>query len=217
MKRKVKKQIKEDLLVNTVTKVIDFSKHRKKEIMLAAAAILVLIVAVIGVRLIKAGSNTRENRILSHILSLSEELKDHPEKLQELEKLAGSGKFSRMAHIQLAAYWIERQDFEKAEAELGKIPARTRDTIYYQSRDMLAQVFFYQKKYEEALAIYDELEKAPGDYFMDVIYFHKAEVLERKGEIEKALELFKKIQDEYSQTYFGYEASQKVQKLEEKK
>ena len=52
---------------------------------------------------------------------------------------------------------------------------------------------------------------------MDVIYFHQAGVLEGMGEFEKALELYKKVQNEYSQTYYGYEATQKIQKLEGKK
>jgi len=217
MKKRIRKQIKEDLLRDTVTKIIDFSRDHKKEILMVVAAIIILIVGWFGIRLIKAGSKTRENRVLTQILSLQEDLKDHPEKIPELEKLAGNGRFSRLAYIHLASYWIDQKDFEKAEAELGKITNRTKDTIYYQSQDMLGQVFFYQKKYDEALAVYEKLVKNPGDYSMDVVYFHQAEVLEGKGESEKALEIYKNIQNEYSQTYYGYEASQKVQKLEGKK
>jgi hypothetical protein len=40
------------------------------------------------------------------------------------------------------------------------------------------------------------------------------EALQLKGDSKEALAVFKKLQEEYSQTYFGYEASLKVAKLE---
>ncbi|GAI94451.1 unnamed protein product, partial [marine sediment metagenome] len=60
-------------------------------------------------------------------------------------------------------------------------------------------------------------EEDPREHAMDVILFHRAEVHEEKGEIEEALALYKRIQDEFPQTYYGYDASQKIRKLETKK
>ena len=217
MKKKVRKHIKEDRFVDSINKMIEYIQHNKKAIMWNAAGILAVAVIAVGIRYLKASSASNENRILSQILNLREEVTDHPEKLPELEKLAGGGKFSRMAYISLASYWIEQGNFKKAEEELKKIASGTKDVIYYQSRDMLAQIYLAQKKYDEALVLYEEMEKNPGDYAPDVIIFHKAEVMESIGDADKALLLFKKFQEEYPQTYYGYEASKKDRKHEEKK
>ena len=60
-----------------------------------------------------------------------------------------------------------------------------------------------------------KLEKEkPGEYPLDAVLFHKASALELKGDIPGALAVYKKLQEEYTQTYYGYEASLKVGRLE---
>jgi hypothetical protein len=44
-----------------------------------------------------------------------------------------------------------------------------------------------------------------------------AEAHEGKGEFDVALELYKRVQADFTQTYYGVDASQKVTELEEKK
>ncbi|MFC2157956.1 tetratricopeptide repeat protein [Acidobacteriota bacterium] len=216
MKKEVKKQIKEDKFIDTVNLVVDFVTHRKKEMMMGLAAILGILVIFIGIKILNAGSVKKENQVLTQILSLTEELKDKPENVEELEKLAGKGKFSRMAYIQLANYHINNKDFARAEEELKKIPENKKDLLYMQSRDILAQVYLYQKKFDEALTIYDTMERDPGEFSLDILLFNKASVFEEKGETDRALEIYKRVESDFSQTYFGYEASQKVKELEEK-
>ena len=99
MKKVMKKQLKEDEFVTTVTKVIDFAKKRKKELIAATTAILVIILVILGVRFIKAQQVRRESALLSQIFELSTEALENPEKLTELEELAGKGKFARVATI----------------------------------------------------------------------------------------------------------------------
>ena len=216
MKKEVKKQIKEDKFVDIMTVVIDFVTHRKKEVMMGLAAVLGIIVIFIGIKILNAGNVKKENQVLTQILSLTEELKDKPENIAELEKLAGKGKYSRMAYIQLANFYINKKDFARAEEELKKIPENNKDLLFMQSRDILAQVYLYQKRFDEALTIYDTMEREPGEFSLDVLLFNKALVFEEKGETDRALELYKKVESDFSQTYFGYEASQKVRELEEK-
>jgi hypothetical protein len=49
------------------------------------------------------------------------------------------------------------------------------------------------------------------------VLFHRAEVHEEMGETDEALALYRKLQEEYSQTYYGFDASQKIKELELKK
>jgi hypothetical protein len=49
---------------------------------------------------------------------------------------------------------------------------------------------------------------------LDAVLFRHAEALEKKGSIPEALIMYKKLQEEYAQTYYGYDASLRVRKLE---
>jgi tetratricopeptide (TPR) repeat protein len=129
--------------------------------------------------------------------------------------MAGRGKPSREACLQLANYWIEKGEFAKAEAELKKIKDRPKDFIYFQGQDLLGQVYAHQKNYDRAIEIYKALEnEASRDYLMDAVLFHRAEVHELMGQREEALLLYKRLQEEFPQSFYGYEASQKVMKQE---
>ena len=131
---------------------------------------------------------------------------------------AGDRKFSRLAYVFLATYWMENGDSDKARSFVEKIPETPKDFFYYKARDLLAQIHFKRKEYDKSLEIYKKIEEEnPKDYSIDVILFHRAEINEEKGDVEQALALYKKVQDEFPQTYYGYEASQKVGKLEIKK
>jgi tetratricopeptide (TPR) repeat protein len=98
------------------------------------------------------------------------------------------------------------------------MPERRKDLLYYQAKDLLAQIHFKRKNYDKAIEIYKKIEdEDPKDHSLDVILFHRAEVHEEKGEFEEALVLYKKIQEEFSQTFYGYDAAEKIRKLETKK
>ena len=218
MKKVMKKRLKEDELVSTLTKVLDFAKKRSRELMFAAAAIVVILLVFFVSNIIKAQAIKKDSRLLADIIEINSQLKDNPEKVSELEALAGSGKFSRVAYLKLAAYWIENGDSEKARSYLEKIPEKRKDITYYQAQDMLAQIYFRNKEYDKAISIYKSIEEEDQkDYAHDAILFHLAEAHEGKGELDAALELYKKVQADYSQTFYGFDASKKVSELEEKK
>ena len=214
----MKKRLKEDELVSTLTKVLDFAKKRSRELMFAAAAIVVILLVFFVSNIIKAQAIKKDSRLLADIIEINSQLKDNPEKVSELEALAGSGKFSRVAYLKLAAHWIENGDSEKARSYLEKIPEKRKDITYYQAQDMLAQIYFRNKEYDKAISIYKSIEEEDQkDYAHDAILFHLAEAHEGKGELDAALELYKKVQADYSQTFYGFDASKKVSELEEKK
>ncbi len=215
MKRKFRKKLKEDELVTTVNKIFHFIQEQTKKVMAVALGILFIVIIFVGVKFIKAKNKKSESRLLTQIIDLHSDLNNKPENLARLEELAGDGKFSRLAYVLLATYWMENGDSDKARSFVEKIPETPKDFFYYQARDLLAQIHFKRKEYDKSLEIYKKMEEeSPKDYSMDVILFHRAEINEEKGDVEQALALFKRVQDEFPQTFYGYEASQKVGKLE---
>ncbi len=195
----------------TVTNIVEFSREHTKEISIAGAGVAVLILAFIVFQVISVQQTKKENRILDQILTLSSEIRVNPEKIAELEELAGKGRFSRIGYLELAKYWFEKEDFTKVTANLDEISKGKKDLVYYQAQDLMGQVYISQNDYDNAIALYGKLEeKNPKEYVLDAVLFHKAHAHEKKGETEEALVLYKRIQEEFSQTYFGYDASVKV-------
>ncbi len=218
MKRKERKHLKEDELVSTVNKIIHFVKARTKGFVALVVLIAVLLLIFAGLKFATGENRKKESRLLTQILNLHAELNNTPENVAQLEELAGGGRFSRLAYLLLATYCVENGDQDKAQSYLEKIPERRKDVIYYQAKDLLAQIHFKRKNYDKAIEIYKKIEdENPKDHSLDVILFHRAEVHEEKREFEEALVLYKKIQEEFPQTFYGYDAAQKIRKLETKK
>jgi len=215
MKRIKRKQLKEDEFVSTVNKIFRFLKKHTRALLAFFSVILIIFLIIIGARLVGLQSLKKENRLLSQILELSSELYDNPENVDKLEELAGNGKFTRLAYIQLATYWIEQGDYDKATASLEAMKKSKKDFLYYRAQDLMATIQVKRKNYDEAIEIYKKIEKEdPKDFSLEVILFHRAEVHEEKGEKEEALALYKRIRDEFPQTYYSMDASQRIEKLE---
>lgn len=218
MKRKLRRRLKEDELVTTFNKILRFVKKRSRELIAVGITIVLVVLIIAGMRLIKAQSIKRESRVLGQILDLHSKLGENPENVKKLEGMAGKGKFSRLAYLLLAGYWVENGDLDKAEQSLQNISDGKKDLFYYQAQDLLAQIYIKKGAFDKAIDIYKRIEEEnPEDYTLDAILFHQAEALEQKGKTQEALALYKKVQEEYPQTFFGYDASQKVQKLKGKK
>ncbi len=215
MKRKERKHLKSNEFAEIVQRAIHFSRERTREFAAAAAIIAVAVLVILGVRFIKAKNLEKQSRVLAQINELSRQLPDDPQKLEELETLAGPGKFARSGYIHIATYHIENEDFERALDTVNKIPANPKDIIYFQSRELKALVLLKQKKYEEALEVFEAVEaENPQNYVMDGILFKKAEVLREMGRVDDAIEIYKEITREYSGTYYVMEAQQELTKLQ---
>jgi predicted negative regulator of RcsB-dependent stress response len=215
MKKIVKKQLKEDEFVSTMTKIMRFLEARTKEIIIGVAVIVFIGLLYAGIRLIRAQQIRKESRLISQLLELRSTSSAKPENLAALEKLAGKGKYARLGHVLTATYWVEKGDLEKAKESLGRINASPQDFIYFQAQDLLAQINAMQKDYDQALAIYTKIEEAkPKDYCLDAVLFHKAEALEARGSKPEALAVYKKIQEQFPQSYYGYDAAERARKIE---
>jgi predicted negative regulator of RcsB-dependent stress response len=218
MKRKKRRQLKEDEFVSIVNKIFHYVRDHSKELMTLCVLAIFLVIVFFGVKYISRQSQEKESQRLTQILDLQDDLNNKPENLAKLEEIAGKGKFTRLGYIYLSSYWIENGDLEKAQIYLEKIPQKPRDVVFYQAQDLLGQIHLRRKDYDKAIEIYRAIEEDdPESYSLDVVLFHRAEVHEEKGETDEALALYRKIQQEFSQTYYGFDAAQKVSQLESKK
>ena len=218
MKRKKRRQLKEDEFVSTVNKIFHYVRDNTKEIVILCVLAIFLVMVFFGVKYISRQGYKKESQKLTQILSLQSDLNNKPENLARLEEVAGKGKFTRLGYIYLSSYWIENGDLEKAQAYLEEIPKKPKDIVFYRAQDLLGQIHFKRRDYDKAIEIYREIEEDnPESYSLDVVLFHRAEVHEEKGDTDEALALYRKIQQEFSQTYYGFDASKKVSQLESKK
>jgi predicted negative regulator of RcsB-dependent stress response len=215
MKREIKKKLKEDEFVHGFSWLVDWVEKWKKEVIIAVAVIVGLALLWTGVQVLNGIQNRKNSAVLGEILTLRADLAKNPQSLPKLEALAVKGKFARVAGAQLASYWIEQGALDKAEKALPGPSAGPRDFFYFQARDLAAQIAMLKGDYEGAIKILQAIEDLkPADYNLDAVLYHRAEAMEKKGDAAGALALYKKIQTDYAQSYYGYDAGQKVRKLE---
>jgi predicted negative regulator of RcsB-dependent stress response len=215
MKREIKKKLKEDEFVDSFGWVVSFVQKWRKELTIAAAVIVGVAVLWAGAQVLNGAQNRKNSAALGEILALRNDLDKNPQNLSKLEALAQKGKFARVASAQLAAYWVEQGALDKAEKALAGASAGPRDFFYYQAQDLSGQIAVLKGEYDKAVKILQAVEDAkPKEFNLDAVLYHKAEALEKKGDAAGALALYKRIQTEYAQSYFGYDAGQKTRKLE---
>jgi tetratricopeptide (TPR) repeat protein len=218
MKRVIRKQLKGDEFVTTISRLVHFVNTRSKELVAVGVVLFIIVAVYAGTKFAKGLSRKNEEQLLTQVIDLRSRLDSNPENEAKLEELAGGGKYSRLARLFLASYWVEKGEDSKAQSYLEKIPDSRKDIFYYQAQDLLAQIYFRQKNYDKAIEIYKKIEgENPKSYSLDVVLFRQAEALQEKGNIEEALALYRKVRDEFPQTYYGFDATQKVRELETKK
>jgi tetratricopeptide (TPR) repeat protein len=215
MKRTERHHLKEDEMASGVHWLIVFYRKYQREIAIVAGALVVVAIVFSGLLFVRAQGRNARSRAIGEVMDVAAELDQKPEKLADLEKLADAGRTARLANLELAKYWAGKSEWDKAETYLGRFPAGPKDLLYYQGEDLKAQVAVGRKDYDKAIAIYMKIgEEKPRTYPLDAAQFRLAECYELKGEVATALELYKKLQTDFPQSYFGYEASLKVSKLE---
>ena len=215
MKRDIKKRLKEDEFVHGFSWVVDFVQKWKKEMIIAGAVIIGLAVIWIGLGVVRRIQQGKDSAVLGEILDLSSGLAKAPQNEAKLQALAEKGKFARVARVQLASYWVRKGNLDAAEKVLAGPGGGRKDFFYYQAQDLAAEIATLKGDPDRALKILRAMEDArPKEYLLDSILYHRAEALEKKGDKVGALAVYKKLQTDFSQSYFGYEAGRKAQKIE---
>ena len=214
MKRTERHHLKEDEIRTGLSKFVQLFKTWQKEITIFAGVLAGLVLVVLALLAVKSHQARVQSRIAGEILTLSASLDETPENLAKIEEIAGRGRFARLGYLELARYWMAKGDFDKAGTYLDKVPRSPRDLIFYQAENLRAQAAVHRKDFDAAIAIYRKIEADnPSVYPLDAALYHLAEAYELKGEVQEAKNLYTRIQQEYAQTYFGYEASVKAGRL----
>jgi tetratricopeptide (TPR) repeat protein len=217
MKRTERKHLKEDEFASGLQKFFDFFTHNKNIFFIGLGLVAVGILIFVGVRFIQGQGLERQGQVESQILELYAGLDKEPGNAAKLEEMASPNGAGRLAYLLLGNYWVSRGNLEKAEALLGKVKDSSKDLVYYQAQDLLGQIYFQRKDYDKAIDIYKAIQvDEPKEYPLDEVIFRQAEALEKKGQKDEALTLYKKVQDEYMEGAFAYQAAQKVRQLESK-
>ncbi|MDD8026849.1 MAG: hypothetical protein PHI34_10060 [Acidobacteriota bacterium] len=215
MKREIKKQLKGDEFVSIFTRIVDHFDSWRQEALIGLAIAVGLALLVGGLFFLRGSQTRSSSASLGQILDLRSGLEKTPGNAARLEALSKKGKFAKVAATQLASYWIEQGDLNKAASALAGLKESPKDFFYYQAKDLAAQIAILKGDIDGGLKILQAIEDAkPKEFALDAVLFHKAEALEKKGDRAAALALFKKIQTDYAQSYFGYDAGLRAGKLE---
>jgi tetratricopeptide (TPR) repeat protein len=218
MKRTERHHLKEDEMAHGLSWLVQFVGKYRREILTVAGALAFAAVVFAGLLIVRAHGRSVQSRAVGEVGDLAAAAVEKPEKLADLEKLAAKGRTARLANLELARYWAERGDWAKAESFAGRIPEGRKDLLHYQAEDLKAQIALGRKDFDKAIAIYKKaVDEKPKIYPIDALLFRLAESHELKGETKEALDLYKKLQEEHTQSYFGYEASLKAGKLGQQK
>jgi len=218
MKRTERHHLKEDEMAHGFSWLVAFYERYKREITIVGAAVVFAVLVFGGLLAVRSHARSVRSRAIGEVTTLAADLDQKPGALAELERLAAKGGTARLAGLELARYWAEKSDWAKASSCLAKLPAGPKDLLHYQAEDLKAQVALGQKNFDAAIAIYKQIaDEKPKVYPVDAALFRLAESHELKGDTAAALDLYKKLQTDYAQSYFGYEASLKVGKLEARK
>jgi len=217
MKRAERHHLKEDEMAHGLSWLVDFFNAYKREIRIVAAAVVFAALVLGALLIVRAQARSLQSRAVGEVGDLAAAAAEKPEKLADLEKLAGKARTARLANLELAKYWAERGDWSKAESFAGRIADGRKDLLHFQAEDLKAQIALGRKDFDKAIAIYKKaIDEKPEVYPLDALLFHLAESHELKGETQAALELYKKLQEEHAQSYYGYEASTKAGRLGQK-
>jgi len=217
MKRTERKHLKEDEFASGLQKFFNLFTQNKNVFTISLAVVALGVLILLGVRFLQGQGLERQGQVESQILELSSGLAKEPGNAAKLEEIASRGRSGRLASLLLGNYWFGQGNLEKAEACLTKLKDSPKDLIYYQAQDLLGQIYFQRKDYDKAIEVYKAIQAdEPKEYPLDEVIYRQAEALEKKGQKDEALILYKKVQDEYMEGAFAYQAMQKVRQLESK-
>ncbi|MCJ7611761.1 MAG: tetratricopeptide repeat protein [Candidatus Aminicenantes bacterium] len=213
MRQKERHRLMQNDLAFGFRRLVVFGKKFGRQLAMAGVVLVVLVLIYLGIQFFRAQGEKKDSEAIAEVIALRDDLPKNPGNLAKLQGF--KGKAGRLADVLVAAYWVEQGDLDKAEASIGRVKENPKDNIYFQAQGLLAQVYFWRKNYDKSIEIYKAiLAENPKDYPLDGVMFHQAEALEKKGQKAEALALYKKLQSDYAQTYFGYEAQTKVASLE---
>lgn len=214
MKNADRQKLKEDGMTKGVFSVLDYLKEHTQILIKAGMVAAGVVVIVFAVILVLNRREAAQSKVASEIMTAVENLGQNPANLSVLERLAGNGKYNRLAYLELAKYWMAKGDLPKADGYVAKLPVGRKDGVYYQGELLKARISVLRKDYDRAVTAYKKIiDERSKDFPLDYAMFSLAEAYELKGDNVKALEMYKEVASKYAQSSMGYQASLKAGRL----
>ena len=97
---------------------------------------------------------------------------------------------------------------------MSKFPKKPKDFFYYQSQVLKSEVYFIREEYEKAVNILLKIEEEkPKDFIFDYVLYKIGQCYEKMGKSNNALTYYQKLQNDYPQSFYALNASQKIRYL----
>lgn len=206
MKKKERAHLKEDPFKIFIGKILDILEKFKREIIIGAGIVGIIVIVIILISLFKAHSATVENRLYSQGLSI----KNNPdlsidEKIEKLDQLNNKSGISAVNQLFLASLYFEKGENEKADAALKDIPEIEVKVIEDQKKILEADLLSASNKPREALDLLNKImadsrSEIPKDFLLIKIARLQIKTDQKKA----ASDNLQKLLAEFSQsTYFN--------------
>lgn len=231
-RRITRKQMKKDEFVSTVSKLTIYVEEHWKAFTYGlgalAAVVLVIFVSITYMQYREQKLKQTLNRGIEYfhspiageseqtVLAIGPSFETEKEKLEEalkiFQEIIDDAPRSNVAPLALYYSGLSHfhlEMYEQAALDLEKFLEQGEETLLRDvARSSLAQAYFKQENYEASAKVWSELaEDQTALYPRAEALLHLAEVKAASGNTEEALEIYKKIVDEYPGTVAAMEAS----------
>ncbi len=201
MKRKERREIKEDELTNLFVKITDFLSKRKKEAIILGIVIGTFIILWSGYTVIKTSIEKRDNKNYRKILELTKTKEKAFKNEKLILELSKNGKLSKAGYFILAEYYISSGNDNKALEIIEKIPDSS-DFNGFKKNLLKFEILFSKKDYNKIVDLYrsgkiDKFIRDNKKFPADEILYYIALSYEKLNQLDSAKKIWLKIRNEY--------------------
>jgi len=218
MKKKEREHLKEDPFQLFIQKILDILQQFKKEILFGVTAVAVIIVVIVVISFLKAGSVTTENKLFSEALEIQKsESLTLDQKIEQLTQLENKSGISSSISLSLAALYFEKGDMQKAKEVLDNSPTGKFRLIIDKKKLLEAEIANASGKDIEALDMLYKLFSDPNAQIAkDYVLLRMARIQVKVKEIDTAIANLKKLTEDYPQSYYSRNARDLLNEIEKK-
>ena len=216
-KKKIgRKQLKQpDEFITLTAKAIQWGQKHTKEIGFTAIALVGILLATVGYRYVDNKKETRGFALLNQArvkYAAEMEKTDDPEKVYEavrddyqkiIDDFSGNSA-GRIARKRLGDICFEARQYDRAIELYEKSLVDFKKEPFYRSIILndLAYACDANKNDEAAMRYFKMIIEIPGAPLKDQAMFHLAGYYEKQEKMDRARELYKKINDQYAESLY---------------
>jgi outer membrane PBP1 activator LpoA protein len=216
MKRKEREHLKEDPFQQFIQKVLEILTRYKKEIFIGLGAAVALVVIVLVIALIRAGSVAKENKIYSDAINIQNNEKlSVDQKIEQLGKLKTKKGISASAKLFLASLHFQKGEIDKAGEVIKGLEKNSSNLISGKKKLLEAEILNASDKTKEALDLLNSMLADPKSQIpKDFVLLRMAKIQTKNGQMDTAITNLNKLIEEYPQSSLSTEARNLLKDLE---